>query len=158
LGETQITSPLDGVVSLRRLDPGALVGPSAMSVILTIARIDVVRVFITVTEREVQLVKVGQKAHVEVDALPGKRLEGAVVRVAPTLDPATRTVEAEVQIDNANGALRPGMFGRGAIVADVHPAASVIPSTAVQIANGKRFVFVLGPQDKVERREIEIGV
>jgi RND family efflux transporter MFP subunit len=158
LGETQITSPLDGVVAVRRLDPGALVGPNAASTIVTIARIDVVRVFITVTEREVPLVKVGQKAHVELDALPNRRLEGAVVRVAPTLDPTTRTLDAEVQIENSSGALRPGMFGRGAIVVDVHPGAAVVPSPAVQITNAKRYVFVLGAAGKVERREVETGV
>jgi RND family efflux transporter MFP subunit len=157
LGETRITSPLDGVVAFRRLDPGALVGPTAAQTILTIAQIDLLRVFVTVTEREVHLVKVGQKAHVEVDALSGRRIEGAVVRLAPTLDPATRTLDAEVQIDNAAGDLRPGMFGRGAIVVDVHPNAAVIPATALTMTGGKRYVFVLSG-DKVQRREIETGV
>lgn len=157
LGETKINAPLDGVVAVRRLDPGALVGPTAGAGILTIARIDVLRVFVTVTEREAALVKVGQQARVEVDALSGRDIHGAVVRLAPTLDPATRTLDAEVQIDNAAEELRPGMFGRGSIVVDVHPNAAVIPATALQITNGKRFVFVLAG-DKVQRREIETGV
>lgn len=158
LGETRITSPLDGVVSLRRLDPGALVGPSGTGgAILTIARVDVVRVFVTVTEREVHLVKIGQKSHVEIDALAGRRIDGSVVRLAPTLDPATRTLDAEVQIDNASGDLRPGMFGRGAIVVDVHRAAPIIPATAMQVTNGKKYAFLM-KNDKVERRELEIGV
>jgi RND family efflux transporter MFP subunit len=158
LGETQITSPLDGVVATRKLDPGALVGPTAAPVIVTIARVDVLRAFVTVTEKEVQLVKVGQEAHVEVDALNGKRIAGVVVRLAPTLDPATRTLDAEVQIDNAAGELRPGMFGRGAIVVDVHAGATIAPSPAIQLTSGKRFVFALGPGDKVQRREVETGV
>ncbi len=158
LGETQITSPLDGVVAVRRLDPGALVGPTGGGgTILTIARVDVVRVFVTVTEREVHLVKIGQRAHIEIDALAGRSIEGSVVRLAPTLDPTTRTLDAEVQIDNKSGELRPGMFGRGAIVVDVHPAAPVIPATAMQVTNGKKYAFVL-KSDKVERRELEIGV
>jgi RND family efflux transporter MFP subunit len=158
LGETRIDSPLDGVVTLRRLDPGALVGPTAGGgAIVTVARVDVLRAFVTVTERDVHLVKVGQKAHVEVDALPGRSIEGSVVRLAPALDPATRTLDAEVQIENAGGELRPGMFGRGAIVVDVHKASPVVPASAVQISNGKRFAFVLRG-DKVERREVAIGV
>jgi membrane fusion protein (multidrug efflux system) len=157
LGETRIESPLDGVVTVRRLDPGALVGPSAGGTIITVARVDVLRIFVTVTEREVHLVKVGQEAHVEVDALAGKSIKGNVVRLAPTLDPATRTLDAEVQIDNAAGDMRPGMFGRGSIVVANHPNAPIIPASAVQVSSGKRWGFVL-KGDKVERRELTIGV
>lgn len=157
LGETQITSPLDGVVTVRRLDPGALVGPSGSGAILTVARVDVLRVFVTVTERDVARVRVGQRAHVEVDALPGKSIEGTVARLAPTLDPATRTLDAEVQVENTDGLLRPGMFGRGSIVVDVHEGAPTVPATAIQITNGKRYVYVV-KGDKVERREVTTGV
>lgn len=157
LGETRMESPLDGVVTVRRLDPGALVGPSAGGTIITVARVDVLRVFVTVNEREVHLVKLGQEAHVEVDALAGRSIKGSVVRLAPTLDPATRTLDAEVQIDNASGDLRPGMFGRASIVVATHQAAPVVAASAVQISNGKRWAFVL-KGDKVERREVTIGV
>lgn len=157
LGETRIESPLDGVVTVRRLDPGALVGGNSSGTIVVVARVDVLRVFVTVVERDVHLVKRGLDAHVEVDALPGKSLKGSVVRLSPTLDPATRTLDAEVQIDNAGGELRPGMFGRGSIVVDKHPGAAVVPSTAVQVSSGKRWGFVL-VGDKVERRELTVGV
>ena len=157
LGETRLESPLDGVVTVRRLDPGALVGPSAGGTIITVARVDVLRVFVTVNERDVHLVKVGQEAHVEVDALAGRSIKGSVVRLAPTLDPATRTLDAEVQIDNAAGDLRPGMFGRGSIVVASHAAAPVVAASVVQISSGKRWAFVL-KGDKVERREVTVGV
>jgi membrane fusion protein, multidrug efflux system len=157
LGETRIDSPLDGVVAARRLDPGALVGPGAAPSIMTVARVDVLRVFVTVTERDVHRVRIGQSAHVEIDALPDRVIEGKVVRLAPTVDPATRTLDAEVQIDNAAGDLRPGMFGRGSIVVDVHEGAIVVPSTAVQISDGRRYAFVLRGS-KVERREVQVGV
>jgi RND family efflux transporter MFP subunit len=158
LGETQITSPLDGVVTLRRLDPGALVGPNAPGgTIVTVARVDALRVFVTVAERDVARVKVGQEAHVEFDALAGKSVKGQVVRLAPALDPGTRTLDAEVQIDNASGELRPGMFGRGSIVVETHASATILPATAIQITNGKRYAFVL-KGEKVERRELTTGV
>lgn len=157
LGETRIESPLDGVVTVRRLDPGALVGPTASGTIITVARVDVLRVFVTVNERDVHLVKLGQEAHVEVDALAGKSIKGTVARLAPTLDPATRTLDAEVQIDNAGGELKPGMFGRASIVVANHPGAPVAPATAVQVSSGKRWAFVL-KGDKVERREVTVGV
>ncbi len=157
LGETKITSPLDGIVSTRRVDPGALVSPTS-GTILTIVNIDLLRVFVTVPERSMTGIAVGKEAHVELDAFAGKSFSGKVVRIPPTIDPATRTLEAEVHLRNADGALRPGMFGRGSIVVDTHPQMPVIPTLALQISGGKRYVYVLGPEDKVQRREVKTGV
>jgi RND family efflux transporter MFP subunit len=157
LGETRIESPLDGVVSVRRLDPGALVGPPGGGAILTVVKLDTMRVFVTVTERAISGVAVGKDAHVELDALPGKSITGKVVRVAPTLDPATRTLDAEVQLPNADGVLRAGMFGRGAIIIEVHPHMPVVPASAMQVTEGKSFVFVV-QGDRVHRRAIQTGV
>jgi RND family efflux transporter MFP subunit len=164
LGETRITSPLDGVVSARRLDPGVLVGPQAnASAIVTVDRIDVLRLFVSVNENDVLRLKLGQTAHVELDAVPGHRFEGQVVRLAPSLDPATRTLDAEVQLQNQSGELRAGMYGRASIVTGVHPGALTVPVGAVQISNGRSYVFVLQPRPEagattVQRREVRAGV
>jgi len=159
LGETRITSPLDGVVSARRLDPGALVGPASGNTgpILTVDRIDVLRLFVSVNENDVYRLKLGQPAHVDLDALPGRRYEGQVVRLAPSLDPATRTLDAEVQLPNAGGELRAGMYGRATLVTGLHPGALTAPVGAVQISNGRNFVYLL-EGDKVRRREVSLGV
>ncbi|MFO0761161.1 MAG: efflux RND transporter periplasmic adaptor subunit [Byssovorax sp.] len=157
LGETRIESPLDGFVLTRRLDPGALVGPPGGGAIVTVARTELLRVFIDVNERESQGVHVGLDAHVEVDALPGKSFAGKVVRISPAFDPVTRTLQAEVVLDNQNDELRPGMYGHGAIRIDVHPHAPVIPAAAMQVSSKTRYVFV-AKGDKVERRTIETGV
>lgn len=157
LGETRIESPLTGVVMTRKLDPGALVGTLAGAVILTVARTDVLRVFITINERDAAGVSLGMDAHVEVDALPGKRFAGKVARLAPGFDAVTRTLDAEVDLDNAAGELRPGMYGRGAIRLAVHPRAAVIPVAALQISDKTRYVYVVDG-DKAHRRVIETGV
>jgi len=157
LGETRITSPLDGVVSARRLDPGALVGPTAgTGSILTVERIDVLRMFIPVNERDVAGLQIGQDAHVELDAFPGRNFQGKVVRISPAFDPVTRTLDAEVQIKNP-GELRSGMYGRGAIVADVHRGALVLSVSAVQISGGRYWVFAVR-SGKAVRLEVKVGV
>jgi RND family efflux transporter MFP subunit len=157
LGETRIQSPIDGVVSQRRLDPGALVGPPGGGAIVTVVRMDRLRVFITANEYEAAGLAIGKDAHVELDAMPGKSYLGKVVRVSPSFDPVTRTIDAEVQFDNTSGELRPGMYGRGSIIVEVHPAAVVVPAAAVQISSGNKYVFVLA-KDKVARRPITTGV
>jgi RND family efflux transporter MFP subunit len=100
---------------------------------------------------------VGQQARLELDALPGRSVEGRVVRISPAFDPVARTLDAEVQIQNKEGRLRPGMYGRAAIVTDVHRGALVVPASAVQISNERSFVFVLRG-DKVARVAIRTGV
>src|SRR5215468_1404373 len=157
LGEMRIASPLDGVVVQRRLDSGALVGPPGGGTILSIARVDVLRVFVAINERSAVGVTVGKDAHVELDALPGRSFRGRVVRMAPAFDPTTRTLDAEVHLVNDSGLLRPGMYGRGSVVVEVHPQAFVIPGAALQVSAGQKYVYV-AKGDKVERRLLEVGV
>jgi len=159
LGEMRITSPLDGVISGRRLDPGTLVGPSSgnSGPILVVDQIDVLRCFVTVNERDAVSVRIGQPAQIDLDGVPGRPYLGKVVRIAPSLDPLTRTLEAEVQISNSSGELRPGMYGRASVVTAVHERAVTVPVQAVQISAGRRLAFVL-QGDRVHRREVQIGV
>jgi RND family efflux transporter MFP subunit len=156
LGETRITSPITGYVSARRLDPGALVGPPGGGAIVTVVRMDRLRVFLTLNETDATGVAVGMDAHVELDAVPGRSFLGKVVRVAPAFDPLTRTLEAEVQLPNESGELRPGMYGRGSIRREVHPHTAVVTVNAVQISSSQKYVFVLH-DTKVERRAIVTG-
>jgi RND family efflux transporter MFP subunit len=156
LGENKLVAPMDGVVASRRLDPGALVGPTTGAV-LTVVRIDTLRVFVSVTERDAAALAVGQPARVTVDALPGQSFEGQVVRLAPSFDPISRTLDAEVHLPNPKRELRPGMYGRAFIRLAVHPQAVVVPATAVQISNRQRHVFVI-EGEKARKRAVETGV
>ena len=156
IGETRIESPIEGVVSARRLDPGALVGPTGGGSILTVVRIDTLRVFISVNEQYAGRVSIGQEAEIELDALPGQKVKGHVVRLAPAFDPMTRTLDAEVHLKNKDGVLRAGMYGRGAIILAVHPRAVIVPVSAVQITRQQRYVFVV-KGSQVFQRMIKTG-
>jgi RND family efflux transporter MFP subunit len=117
---------------------------------------DRLRVFLTLNETDAMGIAVGMDAHVELDAVPGKSYTGRVVRVAPAFDPLTRTLEAEVQLANDSGELRPGMYGRGFIRREVHPNTPVVQVNAVQISSKQKYAFVLH-DTKVERRVLTTG-
>lgn len=155
LGETRLEAPFDGVVVSRRLDPGALVGAGS-GVVLTVARVDVVRVFVSVNERQAPFVKVGQHAKVRFDALPGRTFEAQVQRLAPSFDPLTRTLDAELQLPNPDRTLQPGMYGEAELELAMHPGAMVIAAEAVQLSDERAFVFVL-EGEQVRRREVTLG-
>jgi RND family efflux transporter MFP subunit len=142
------------------VDPGALVGPQTGPV-LTVGRIDVLRVFVAVRERDAPALRVGQDTTVEVDARPGERFHGKVVRLSPAFDPLTRTLDAEVHLPNPDGKLRPGMYGRAAVQTSVHQGSLVVPEAAVQLVGEQRFVFIAVPGSqghKAARRAVTIGV
>jgi len=156
LGETQITAPIDGFVASRRLDPGALVGPTANSgSIATIVRVDRLRAFVNVTERYAMSMAVGMPARIELDAA-NLMIEGHVVRVSPAVDPNTRTLEAEVQIANPDGKLRSGTYGRAFIRLALHSGAIVVPVAAVQINSSGQAVWV-AKNDQVTKRIVTVG-
>lgn len=155
LGETRLEAPFDGVVLTRRLDPGSLVSAGS-GVVLTVARIDVVRVFVAVNEKQAPQLKLGQVTRVRFDAFPGRDFEGKVERLAPGFDPLTRTLDAEVHLPNPDRLLKPGMYGRAALELDRHPGALVLPIESVQLSGGKSFVYVVDG-DVVRRREVQTG-
>lgn len=156
LSETRLLSPLDGVVLQRRVDPGALVGPST-GPILTVVATDALRVFLPVTERDAARVRVGMEAEVSVDALPGRSFTARVERLAPAFDPVARTLDAEVLIPNPDGALRPGMYGRAVVFTGLHPAAIMVPAGALQ-RTGERWFAYVARGGRVARREVSVGV
>lgn len=183
LGETRIDSPIDGVVMSRRLDPGALVGPSSPT-LLSVARIDRLKVLMPVRERDSQNLQIGQSAIVRLDARPGETYPAQIVRMAPGFDPVTRTLDVELHLDNPEGKLRPGMYGRAALQVALHPQTLVLPEAAILGKSGSvtddesesepagaanptppadaspgksRFVYLVDAQNRVRKRPVSLG-
>ena len=121
-----------------------------------VVRVDVLRVFVTVTEKDVGAVKVGQDAHVELDALPGRSIAGKVVRIAPTVDPATRTLRYEVDVPNKEGVLLAGMYGEVRIKAKQDEPPMVVPTSAVVFDAGGTKVGVV-EEGKVHPKRVDVG-
>jgi RND family efflux transporter MFP subunit len=174
LQETSIVAPFGGWVTKRYVDPGALVQPGPTQNILQLMRVEKVRVFVNVLEKDVPQIRTGLHAHVSVDALPGRHFDGTVARFAPALDPATRTLEVEVQIPNpeergpagnVDRPLKPGMYGHAALSIGVHPKSIVLPVDAVVTEEDARSAFVVDltdpaaprPLGKARRVPVEVG-
>jgi RND family efflux transporter MFP subunit len=140
LTNTQIVSPVNGFVGKRYLDPGGFASTNAP--IVSVVDISLVRLVANVVERDLRRVKAGIPARVEVDAYPGESFDGRIARVAPVLDPATRTAEIEVEVPNPGFRLRPGMYARVRLEVATNANALVVPRNAIVDVEGKRGVFV----------------
>jgi len=156
LGNTRITSPVDGFVGRRNADPGAWVSQNAPVVsVVEIARL---RLQAAVVEKDLRFVGVGDPAVVEVDAYPGDKFNGRVARVSPVLDPATRTATMEVEIPNTGNRLRPGMYARVQLIIEEHKGVVVVPKLAVVDFEGKRGVWQPGDDNKARFLPVTLGI
>ena len=141
LADTTIRSPVDGFVAQRNLDPGAFA--STNTTILSVVDIRRVKLVARIVERDFRRVRVGAPTEISVDAYPLQVFTGQVARLAPVLDPVTRTAEVEVEIPNEDFRLKPGMYARVALTADVRSDSLVVPRNALVDVAGSRGVFTV---------------
>jgi RND family efflux transporter MFP subunit len=156
LGNTVIVSPVSGFIGKRALDPGAWVTPN--SSFISVVDIGTVRLVANVIEKDLRRVSPGLRANVSVDAYPGEGFVGKIARVAPVLDPTTRTAQIEVEIPNPQFRLKPGMYATVGFTVDQRANALVVPTNAVVDASGKKGVFLHGEGDIAKFNPIAIGL
>jgi RND family efflux transporter MFP subunit len=149
-----LRAPFVGIVTHRFVDRGAFLPAAtstAMSPVVTVARVDTLRASVDVPEPDVPFVDRSDGAVLEVVSLPGRLFEGQVTRFAGALDPGSRTMRTEVDFPNPDGALFPGMYGTLAIVVETHANALTIPETALRRQRNQATVYVVEGNHAAER-------
>jgi RND family efflux transporter MFP subunit len=156
-----ITAPYDGVVTWRFSDTGSLVqaGTSNNSgqPVVTLAQVNVLRLRIPVPESLTTKIRVGDSADVHVQAT-GEHFSGKVARFTGALDPSTRTMQVEIDVPNPNYHLQPGMYADVTLLANSRADALTIPITAILRSDVKTSVLIVDSQDRVQVREVQLGV
>ncbi len=157
-----IRAPFAGYVAERNLDPGAYVSGATASTstfsrgILSLHDIETVRTLIEVVEKDVPLVRIGQKAEIRAEAYPDRIFEGTVTRVVQALNRATRTMTVEVDLPNPDHALKGGMFARVEVIVGTHQNAVQIPLDALTRLEDLQYVYVVR-EGKARRVPVEVG-
>ncbi|ADK86347.1 efflux transporter, RND family, MFP subunit [Desulfarculus baarsii DSM 2075] len=150
-----VRAPIDGRVNHLHVDAGEFVDKG--NPVADIVNTDQIRVNVSVPELDVRYIKVGQPSRVTMDAMPGRQWFGRIDFVAFKADPATRTFKARVVLDNADGAIRPGMICRAGFLKQTINDALAAPLSALVDKGGERLVFV-EKDGVIQARTIEIGV
>ncbi len=156
LANTVITSPVTGFIGKRSLDAGAWVTPNAP--FISVVDISVVRLIVNVVEKDLRRVTQNMKADVVVDAFPGEKFEGRVAHVAPVLDPATRTAQIEIEVQNSKYRLKPGMYAKVDFVVDRKDNTLTVPANAIVDLNGKKGVFLPDEGDVARFKPVTVGM
>jgi len=163
----KIVAPFDGYVTKRHVDPGALIPQatglvSAVNTIVTVMDLSQVKVLINIPERDVTSVHLGDPLSLTVDAYPDQSFQGRVSRFAPALDPASRTLQVEIDVPNSDLILKPGMFARVTLVLERRPQALVVPAEALLVNELGSFLYVIAASQDgaptVRRATVRTGI
>ena len=156
LQNTTVSSPVDGFVGRRNVDPGAMVNTNtAIASVVDISRL---KLIVNVVEKDLRMVTAGDIGIVEVDAYPGEKFNGRIARVAPVLDPATRTASIEIEIPNRDARLKPGMYARISLTVEERKNTLVAPKNAVIDFEDKRGVWMPNDERRAQFVPVTLGI
>lgn len=152
---TQLSSPIDGIVTARNYDKGDMYSGLP---ILVVEQISPVKLKINVSESYFTKVKKGMPVEIKFDVYGNEVFTGEVTLVYPTIDANTRTFPVELQIKNTDNRVRPGMFARVTInFGSLNHI--VVPDRAVvkQAGSGERYIYTLNNDNTVTMKKVELG-
>ncbi|HZW91942.1 MAG TPA: efflux RND transporter periplasmic adaptor subunit [Candidatus Eremiobacteraceae bacterium] len=159
-GFKDVYAPFTGVLTRRNVDPGALINAGAGAAgreLFDLARVDPLRVYTSVPQAYAPFIKVGAKTFVTLQEFPGEKFVATVARTAEAIDPATRTLLTEVDVPNKDGRLLPGSFGEVHFAVGNNVNKVTVPVNAMLFRAQGAQVAVVGPDNKIQLRAINIG-
>lgn len=157
-GYTQVTAPFAGIVTARNVHTRHFTQPSVGSqnpILFTIARVDVLRVFVDIPENSVDKAKPGAQVVVRVPSLGGREYPLTVTRSTQVLNPNSRTMRVEIDIDNADRTLKPGTYVVAKVFATTEKS-MLIPTDCILSADETYYVYLV-EGDKAVKYSVQVG-
>ncbi|HKE86886.1 MAG TPA: efflux RND transporter periplasmic adaptor subunit [Vicinamibacterales bacterium] len=154
LRDTSIRAPFDGYIQQRMVSLGELV--KAQMPVMTVVRVDPLKLRSEIPERMAPWVKVGQPLTLSVDAFPDKQFTATVSRISPAVTTQTRTFAFEALAPNPEALLKPGTFARVRLETSLVEQVKTIPYAAMQYRYGVYRAFIV-EGDRLEARELKTG-
>jgi len=155
-GIATLTSPIEGVVVTVGVTPGEFVDTTGGA--FTVANLSVVLVLAQVPETSASLISVGNPARVHLASGGDRTWDGKVISLGAVLDPQARTLPARIQLANADGALRAGMFVNVTLTTSSERDNVVVPPSAVQMVGDKRVAFTPLGGGQFQSHDLTLGV
>jgi membrane fusion protein, multidrug efflux system len=156
-----VYAPFSGVLTTRTVDPGALINAgvngAAGKQLFNIARVDPLRVYVSVPQSYSPSIRNGMDAYVTLPELPGQKFHGTIARTAEAIDTTTRTLLTEVDVPNKDGRLLPGSYGEIHFKVGINAQKVTVPVNAMLFRQEGAQVAVVGSDNKIQLRPISIG-
>ncbi|MGD0831608.1 MAG: efflux RND transporter periplasmic adaptor subunit [Terracidiphilus sp.] len=159
---TNVVAPLDGVIVWRYADTGALIQSGTNSneqdiPIVRLAQSGLLRLRLPIPEDDVRYVHIGDPIEVRVDAI-GRSFTGKIARFTRDLNFETRTMETEVDVENRDLSIAPGMYANAQMQLAREDQVTTIPVDALVLKGGHEAVYSLDESNRVRLRGVEVGI
>jgi membrane fusion protein (multidrug efflux system) len=138
----RVTAEFDGVITERHVHEGSLVGPQSRGAepMFRLEQISQLRLVAAVPESMAGAIRRGARVQFTVSAFPGEKFAGVVARPALSVDPKTRTMPVEIDVNNAGGRLAPGMYAEVAWPQGRGRDSLLVPARAIKSTTERVFV------------------
>lgn len=154
LADAQLPSPIDGIVATRHAEPGERLPADAP--VLTVVSLERLELAANVPTTEIAGVSIGQPVRVRVDGFEGRVFEGRVERINPQATAGAGVVPIYLVVDNADRALRAGLFAHGELMLSAGQPSVVVPAAALHGEGGERYVFAV-EGGRVTKRPVQVA-
>jgi cobalt-zinc-cadmium efflux system membrane fusion protein len=157
---TVVTAPIGGTITQRQVGLGQFInstGGGTSNPVYTIGNLSTVWLIANVREADAPLMRVGEPVEVHVLAFPGRVFKAKISWVAPSIDANTHRLSVRADVENPDGALKPGMFANFSIITGAAETAAAVPQRAIVYEGDTARVWVAGEDGTIAARSVRTG-
>jgi len=157
---TIVSAPIGGTITQRQIGLGQYINSTAggaSNPVYTIGNLSTVWLIANVREADAPLMRIGQAVEVHVLAFPGRVFQAKISWVAPSIDPNTHRLSVRADVENPDGALKPGMFANFSIITGEAQTAPAVPQSAIVYEGDTAHVWVAGDDGTIAARSVRTG-
>jgi RND family efflux transporter MFP subunit len=158
LGYCNISAPFSGYITKRFLDQGSLVSSGTSNSIFILSNISKLKIMVSVLEKDIPLLEDVKDVTVKTDAYPDKEFTAVFRKISQSVDISTRTMPVEVDIDNHDNLLKPGMFARVELVLDKHNGVLIVPLQCVRKDDNGSFIYSVTEDFTAVKKYVQTGL
>ncbi len=152
-----VTAPFDGTIILRQTDVGKLIAAGSGTELFRLAQTNPLRVYVRVPQALAAAIQPGQNAELILNETPGKKVPAKVTRSAGAMDPGSRTLLTQLEVDNSRGEILAGSYAQVRFSDSVPPPQLTLPANALLFRSEGIRVGVVNAAGKVEVRSVKLG-
>ena len=153
-----VTAPFSGYITKRFLDQGALVSQGTSNSIFILSDISKLKILVNVLEKDIPQLENVKEVNVTIDAYPGEIFNAQFRKMSQAVDLNTRTMPVQVDIENKEGILKPGMFAKVELLLDKHFNALSVPEQCVLKDEKGKFVYSINPDTTAVKKYVQTGI